>query len=563
MARGAGRSAAAAGRGIITGLISTAQIQALPSARARAAVLLAAFVAAFSIAAGTARAAQPPSSASGATTGTLPILPGMAPTVPDPNPPIAGRVDPATYRVGPGDEFALLYSDLADPRIVRVGPTGNIVLPDVGSLAAAGLTLNELEARVRERMRPYVRGHGFGFSLYRPRRFRLYVTGEVEHPGGVTLQAPVRASEAVEAAGGVLDGGARRGIQVRRGPDTLRVDLVLSSRGGELAADPLVFESDVIYVPPSRGQVEILGAVAHPGRYDYVPGDRLSSLVALAGGALPGASLADASLERFEVPGQSERLSVRLDQAVETPSGPGDELLREGDRLFVPGRTRWQEGDEVTVVGEVVRPGPYPIRSGVDRLRSVLAAAGGFTVAADSTGTRIERETDVASHDSLFLRLAERNPDLLSPVDRDYVSAVARERRAISAHVGGLFAGNGADVVLHDGDRIVVPRLISLVGVQGEVRGPGYVPYVPGRRASDYVKDAGGFTSRARKSHLRVTLAATGGQMDADEAGPLRPGDIVWVPTKPERSVWASVRDVLTTAAQAATIYLVVREATK
>jgi protein involved in polysaccharide export with SLBB domain len=485
--------------------------------------------------------------------------------MPDPNPPIAGRVDPATYRVGPGDEFALRYSDLLDPRILRVGPAGDLVLPDVGPLAVAGLTLSEMEARVRERMRPYVRGRGFDISLYRPRRFRLYVTGEVETPGTVTLQAPVRASEAIEAAGGVTWAGARRGIQIRRGADTLLVDLLLASRGGPLSADPLVFESDVLYVPPTGRRVEIWGAVAHQGRYDFMPGDRWSTLVAAAGGALPGASLADASVERFEPGGASERSPARLDEALASPGSSADAALREGDRLFVPGRARWLQGDMVVVEGEVARPGPYPIRSGVDRVRAILAAAGGFTPFADSASVRVERGEIGAPADTAFLHLAERNPDLLTPADKDYIVTRARERRAISANVGrSLSRGDPAgDVPLHDGDRIVVPRRVALVSVQGEVRAPGFVPYVPGRRASEYVKDAGGFTSRARKGRMRVTVAGTGGQVDADDAGALRPGDAIWVPTKPERSTWGSVRDVLTTAAQVATIYLVVREATK
>lgn len=479
-------------------------------------------------------------------------------------PPIAGRVDPATYRVGPGDEFALRYSDLLEPRIVRVGPAGDLVLPDVGSLQVAGLTLEELEARVRDRMRPYVRGKGFSFSLYRPRRFRMYVTGEVERPGTVTLQAPVRASEAIEAAGGITAGGARRGIQVRRGAETIPVDLVLASRAGALSADPLVFESDVLFVPPAGRHVDVWGSVAHPGRYDFVPGDRLSAILALAGGPLPEAALADAVLDRFDAEGRSERTPAPLDQAIASPGGAPDLPVQEGDRLYVPSRVRWMRGDAVFVLGEVARPGPYPIRAGVDRLRAVLDLAGGFTPEADSTATRVERPDD-APRDSAFQSLAARNPDFLTPADRDFVVSSARERRAVSANVGAFLARGDprGDVTLHDGDRIVVPRRVALVSVQGEVRAPGYVPYVSGRDAGDYVKDAGGFTSRARKGHIRVTRAATGGMVSLSETGELRPGDAIWVPAKPERSTWASVRDVLTTAAQVATIYLVVREATK
>ena len=51
---------------------------------------------------------------------------------PAPDAPIEGRVDPDTYRVGPGDEFALRYSDLLDPKILRVAPSGELLLPDAG-----------------------------------------------------------------------------------------------------------------------------------------------------------------------------------------------------------------------------------------------------------------------------------------------------------------------------------------------------------------------------------------------------------------------------------------------
>jgi protein involved in polysaccharide export with SLBB domain len=291
----------------------------------------------------------------------------------------------------------------------------------------------------------------------------------------------------------------------------------------------------------------------------------MSTLVALAGGALPEAALADASFERFDAAGGSERAPARLDQALASPGGGGnDPSLREGDRLFVPGRARWMEGDAVVVEGEVARPGPYPIRSGVDRLRAVLSLAGGFTTFADSAATRVERSGE-APRDTAFLHLAERNPDLLSASDREYVVTTSRERHAISAHVGTLLVRGDplGDVPLHDGDRIVVPRLVPLVSVQGQVRAPGYVPYTPGRDVSDYLKEAGGFTSRANKGRVRVTQAATGAQVSADEAGDLRPGDVVWVPARPDRSTWATVRDVLTTAAQVATVYLVVHQATK
>jgi len=483
----------------------------------------------------------------------------------DPNPPIEGRVDPATYRVGPGDEFALRYSDLSDPKILRVGPAGDLLLPDVGSVSVAGLTLVEIEARVHERLRPFLRGKGFALSLQRPRRFRLLVLGEVELPGAVTLQAPVRASEAIAAAGGVNSVGARRGIRVRRGADTLLVDLVRAARAGDLDADPLVFESDVLFVPARGPTVEALGAFPHPERYEFVPGDRVTDLVGVAGGIAPDAALDAAVLERVDSSGARERTPIRLDLALAAPGGADDLELREGDRLHVPRRAHWREGRTAFVEGEVARPGPYAIDEGVDRVRALIQRAGGYTAEADPAGIRVERDGAAAPRDTAFLRLAQDRDAMLQPADREYLVLSWRERRAVSADVGGLLARGDArgDVLLMNGDRIVVSRRFPSVSVQGEVMAPGFVPFVEGARAKDYVTAAGGYTSRANRGRSRVTLAHTGRQVDAKEAGTLRAGDTVWVPAKGEKNTWGTVRDVLTTAAQIATVYLVVREATK
>jgi polysaccharide export outer membrane protein len=480
-------------------------------------------------------------------------------------PPILGRIDPDTYRVGPGDAFSFRVSDLLDARIVRVGPEGAIFLPDLGAIPVAGLTLNEAEARVRELLKPYVRGKGLVFMLYAPRRFRVAVLGEVATPGPVTLQAPARASEAIEAAGGVTTDGARRGIQVRRGPDTLSVDLVRYERAGDEAADPLVFETDVLFVPPAGHRVWILGAVPHPGRYDLAPGDRVSTLLAAGGGVLPEASLEDAELARFVDSVRTERRPVALAAALTSPGSAEDVPLEDGDHLYLPARANWKRAAVVSVSGQVSRPGAYSIREGVDRVRSVIDRAGGLTAEAEPSAARIERDLPAAARDSSFLRLVYNQGDLLQEMDREWARTRASARPIVSANLGALLTEGDpdSDVLLLDGDRIVVPRREPFVSVQGEVRRPGAVAYQAGWRAWDYVRAAGGATGRAKEGHALVTLASSGQQIKAGEAGALHPGDTVWIPARPAGSAWRTIKDVLTTAAQVATIYLVIDQATK
>ncbi len=500
-----------------------------------------------------------------ATTRETPEMPVMGYPYAEPPPPIQGRIDPDTYRVGPGDEFAFRYSDLLDARIVRVSPEGAIFLPDAGAIAIAGLSLRDAEAKVRQTLQPYIRGKGMVFMLHAPRRFRLAVLGEVGKPGIVTLQAPARASEAIEAAGGVAFAGSLRGIQLVRGADTLSVDLVRYTRTGDLDADPLVFETDVLYVPSFGPRVEIRGAVPHPGRYDLARGDRLSRLVALAGGTIPEASLDDAVLERFTDSLRTAPVPISLAPALARPGGPADLPLENGDRLLIPQRSNWKHGASVEVLGEVARPGVYAIEDGVDRVSEVIARAGGLTAFAESSAARIERPLHSAPRDSALAALAREKEELLPERDREWVLLRVGAREALSADLGALLVhgDRSADVPLLDGDRIVVPRRGLGIAVQGEVKRPGYVTYHAGWRADDYIKAAGGTTRHARQGLTRITLASTGQQVDAGEAGALHSGDVVWVPSRGDRTLWTSVKELVNTGAQLATVYLVIRQATK
>jgi protein involved in polysaccharide export with SLBB domain len=486
-------------------------------------------------------------------------------TAPDPNPPIERRVDPTTYPIGPGDEFAFSFANTLDPRIIRVGPAGDLLLPGVGSITVAGLTLAEAEALVRRQMGRNVGKRGFAITFYRPRRFRMLILGEVARPGTVTLQAPVHASEAIAAAGGIAVAGAQRGIQVRRGTDTLLVDLVRTARGGDPVADPLVFESDILFVPAHGGFVEVLGAVPHPGRYDFLRGDRLSGLVVLAGGMLPEATPEHAELTQFDARGLPRWMPVRLDAALVAPGSAEDRPLGEGDRLFIPSQAHWREATMVEVVGEVARPGPYPITEGVDRVRGLIERAGGYTEFAERGAVRIERLFATARRDSLFLNLLRTGDPVVSMTDREIAFLATRERQAVAADIGALLerGDDSGNALLLTGDRIVIPRHRPIVSVQGEVRAPGYVHYVPGRKLWDYVADAGGPTKRADRGHVRVTVATTGQQVSASEARELGPQDAIWVPAKRERSTRQRARDLFVVVSQGVAVFLVIRQATK
>src|SRR5262249_33430502 len=101
--------------------------------------------------------------------------------------------------------------------------------------------------------------------------------------------------------------------------------------------------------------------------------------------------------------------------------------------------------------------------------------------------------------------------------------------------------------------------LVSSIRVDGEVRRPGVLNFVSGQRVSDYIRSAGGYTDRAWQGKVRVTRAVTGQTLLARNVRALDPGDLVWVPEKPDVTTWEQAKEVLTALASVATIVIAIR----
>ncbi|HFE53670.1 MAG TPA: hypothetical protein ENK07_09505, partial [Bacteroidetes bacterium] len=118
------------------------------------------------------------------------------------------------------------------------------------------------------------------------------------------------------------------------------------------------------------------------------------------------------------------------------------------------------------------------------------------------------------------------------------------------------------DVVLQDGDTIDVPRIQRVVEVTGRVARPGDVTYEAGRSVDYYLARAGGVTWDGDRRKTKV-IKATGEIVDDEDVDKLLPGDIIWVPRKPDRDWWKIVRETVMVAYQVTTMYLVFRSLAK
>ena len=287
-------------------------------------------------------------------------------------------------------------------------------------------------------------------------------------------------------------------------------DLLRFELGGDLAQNPLVEEGMRIYVPPRVGTVTLTGGVRRPGEYELLPQASLAELAALVGGFSETALPAQARLTRFTPNGRRETLTVDLTTAL---ARPADVILKPGDTLFVPTVAPLQDVIEVrgafqgtpesargTVAGKPVITQRLDVAQG-DRVRDVVARLGGPAPTAD-------------------LRLAF--------VDR-VASAGPPQRIPVDLHKLYVDKDDTQNILIENGDTLVLPVLEDKVFINGEVRATGALDFRAEWTARDYIASAGGFNVRAKPEKAFVTFRS-GRTYLLPDAPALEPGATIVVP---------------------------------
>jgi protein involved in polysaccharide export with SLBB domain len=475
---------------------------------------------------------------------------------------LRGPVDQDLYIVGPGDRFAItLWGQTVISLSQVVTPEGDIVLPGVAVVPAAGRSLRDVKAEVSSALGRVYRNVDVNVALVGLREIQVSVLGEVARPGAYVGTALDLASELIRRAGGLVEGASERNIVItRREGEKRRVDLVQYRNAGDLSANPPILDGDVIFVPHAREFIYVFGSIALPGRYEFVPGETIDSAIEIAGGTTRGA-VADTVEVRSFMGGAT----LTFPRVVVRSTGGGAEALSDGDQIFVAQRREWRPVRLVTVDGEVRHPGVYGINEGVDRVGDLIARAGGFTDEASMREARLVRTPAERAPDAEYDRLKEVPISDMSESEYAYFKTRSRGTGDVVAidFVELSRGDESQNVLLRGGDRLWVPKQKWTVTVDGQVRRPGKYPYVNGRGYARYIREAGGYAANPDRSKTKVIRAATGQWLVARRAGSLEPGDTVWVPEAREADWWTTVKDVASFAASIATAYLLISQATK
>jgi protein involved in polysaccharide export with SLBB domain len=365
-------------------------------------------------------------------------------------PSTAGPVD-ANYRLGALDVVAVILTGQVElAHTLEVTRDGFIVIPQVGQVFVANLTVEQATKVVVQKLRASYRGVGTEadaltkvyVGVARLRTIQVFVVGDVVAPGSYQVSAAGTALTALYAAGGPTLTGSMRNIGVRRaGKNLAQLDVYDYLLRGDNSNDVRLETGDVVFVPPVGSRVALTGLVQRPAFYELRGAETLTNLIQMAGGLRPEASARRMQISRVLPPAERraagrERVIIDVDSA--TIAMGRDVPLQPHDRVSVSAvaaRVR----QRINVSGAVWAPAEVSFIPGM-RLLDAVAAAGGLRDDAIKSEYRILRlETDERRR--LIRVSAERSAEEANPILQDedevHVFGAAEFRASRFVTIGG------------------------------------------------------------------------------------------------------------------------------
>lgn len=400
---------------------------------------------------------------------------------------------------------------------------------------------------------------------------KLEIKGAVYRPGIYQLGEGVNTVAQLIAKADGLKGDAftNRGLIHREREDltleVIPVDVKAILSG--TSPDVELKKNDVLYIPSihdlkDQGTISVDGEVARPGAFVFAENTTLEDAIMLAGGLLESASTVKIDVTRrikdAESTEQTENIAEIYTFSFKDGyvlDGEAGFVLEPYDHVFVRKSPSYTEQTSVEIRGEVTFPGSYTMTKRTERLSDLVEQAGGINQWAYVKGARLSRQMDAEEKARLrsTLEVLDSAKDSL-----DVTTIMTDERYYVGIDLEGALAnpGGSADLVLREGDVLIVPQYNNTVKITGNVLYPNTVTYGPDMTVNDYVTMAGGYGYRSKKSKAYIIyMNGTVARARRFSAGVVEPGCEIVIPKKREKKGGLQeVLGVATTASSLATM---------
>lgn len=401
------------------------------------------------------------------------------------------------------------------------------------------------------------------------------VRGAVFRPGMYNLGEQVNSVRSlIEHSEGLTEDAFKaRAVMHRmktdRSLEVISVD-VEGIMSGKVADIPLK-ENDVLFIPTRQDKmnertITIRGEVLFPGTYKYADNETIEDFVLQAGGLTDKASVVNVNVSRRVSDAKALRpdsliaqtYTLSLKDGFVIDGTPGF-ILMPFDEVFIRKSPGYTEQQNVTIEGEVLFAGAYTLTKRNARLSDLFKKAGGSTKEAYLKGARLIRkanDTEKARMEAVLKMQREQQQKNLLQLAASSNSGSNLQQVAESAKNADLekfnvpdeypvgidlseaikHPGSDEDLVLREGDRLVVPQYNGTVKINGAVMYANTVGYEKGKRASYYIDQAGGFASDAVKNKAYI-IYMNGKVAKVSHGAKVQPGCEIVVPAKLKRKM--------------------------
>ena len=317
---------------------------------------------------------------------------------------------------------------------------------------------------------------------------------------------------------------------------------------GTVADIPLK-ENDVLFIPTKAEMqvdrtITIHCEVNYPGVYKYADNETLEDFVLQAGGLKETASTVKVDVARRisnpaaittdSVIARTYSFSLKDGFIIDGTSGF---TLMPFDEVYVRKSPGYYKQQNIKVEGQVMFAGTYTLSQKNERLSDAIKKAGGITDLAYTKGARLERRItpDERLRMQTVLRMAQAQKGEKDSLDINKLNLGDTYYVGIELDKAMMNPGGDDDLVLREGDRIIVPEYNGTVKISGDVMFPNTVAFDKNKDVKYYINEAGGWGNRAKKSHTFI-IYMNGKVARVGYKTKVRPGCEIVVPTKPKRS---------------------------
>lgn len=348
----------------------------------------------------------------------------------------------------------------------------------------------------------------------------------------------------------------------------ISVDLVGIMNG--TTPDIPLQENDVLFVPTKTESIEqrtitIRGEVQFPGVYKYADNETIEDFVLQAGGLTDKASTVNVSVSRRVTDPKAlapdsviaKLYTLSLKDGFVVDGEPGFTLMP-FDEVYIRKSPAYMEQKNVSVEGEVMFAGTYTLSANNTRLSDLYRKSGGTNGLGYIRGARLMRRATDAEKQrmrtALQMEMEQQQKNILqlaaSSNGANLQQAAEGAKNAnlskfnvpdeypvgIDLELAIKHPGGDADMVLREGDRLIVPQYNGTVKVNGAVMYANTVAFEKGKRASYYIDQAGGYAGDAVKSRAYI-IYMNGKVAKLSHGAKVQPGCEIVIPAKLKRKM--------------------------